>query len=414
MKKYFIIAAAALAGLAACTKTNLDEISIPDQKVAFEVANFTSQVKTKAAAITSENIFSFHTVANQFPTVGDPVVFMDVDVLPWNGSTQVTASNIDANNITAWSPVQDYYWPKTGWINFYSYAGTKVPAVDNNASDKKTVTFTYTDQVIGAADNILVADAALHYASSNSETGTYGVDKGESASSHVTKGVPTLFRHQLAKLIIDVEARTTDSKKSENTTWKVKVLSASSENADYKSRITPIKKGSLVLTSVEPASATTNTYAWTKTNESATNISGWVASTTDTDKEEIVLSDSQELTIPVNTTGNGTKSTILAERTVMPQLTSGVAFKLAYEVQALHGDAVFMKEIREVGITTPANIGALVNSVTSWGANQKITYHIIIDPVSSKVTFDPAVEEYLAVDGNSDVINVNEDGLVTP
>ncbi len=415
MKKYFIIAAAAVAAMAACTKVQIDETVAPDKKIGFEVANYTSQILTKASAITSESIYSFHTVANQFPTVGSPVLFMDVDILPWNGTTQVTADNITSNNIQSWAPAEDYYWPKTGWINFYSYAGTHTPTVGNDAADKKTVTFTYSNAVIGATSNILVADAALHYGRNNSATETHQVDNSET-SQHVTKGVPTLFRHQLAKLIIDVEARTTDAKKSANTTWKVQVLSASTENAAFVSTIAPINKGSLLLTSAEPANASTDIYSWAKTNESTTNISGWVPSSDAADKETISLSDSDVLEIAVNTTGNGTKSTILAERSVMPQLTSGVAFKLAYKVQAYHGNTKFMEEIREVGIVDAKTISQLANTVASWSANQRITYHIIIDPVSEKVTFDPAVEEYVSVDadGNADDINVNEGGLVTP
>ena len=413
MKKYFVLAAAALVALTACSKMEIENSVETAQKIGFEVASYMPQ--TKASAITSESIYQFHTVANQFPTVGSPVVFMNVDVFPWNGTTLVDADNIGTKDILTWSPSDDYYWPKTGWINFYSYAGTESPTVGNAAEDKKTVTFTYSNVEIGASSNILVADAALHYGRTNSATETHQVDNSET-SEHVTKGVPTLFRHQLAKLIIDVEARTTDGKKSANTTWKVQVLSASTENTSYVSTITPINKGSLLLTSAEPADATTNTYAWTRTNLSDTNISGWVPSSDASDKETISLSDSDVLTIAVNSTGDGTKSTILAERSVMPQLTNGVAFKLTYRVQAFHGDAKFMEEIREVGITDTKTISQLANTVASWGANQRITYHIIIDPVSEKVTFDPAVEEYVDVDadGNNNIINVNENGLVQP
>ena len=418
MKKFFFIAAAVVA-MAACSKTEVQFNETADSnKIGFEVANYTSQVVTKASAITSESVYSFHTVANQFPTVGSPVVFMDVNVFPWNGTTQVTAANIESNNILTWAPEEDYYWPKTGWINFYSYAGTHTPTVTNTASDKKTVTFTYTNAEIGATSNILVADAALHYGRDNSATETHKVDNSET-SQHVTKGVPTLFRHQLAKLIIDVEARTTEAKKSANTTWTVQVISASTENTDYVSTITPINKGTLTLTSAEPANATTGLYDWAKTTENA--VSGWVASSTASDVETIALSNSDVLTIAENTIQgyydtNKKQSVILAERSVMPQLTNGVVFKLAYKVQAFHGNVKFMEEIREVGITETKKISQLANTVASWNANQRITYHIIIDPVSEKVTFDPAVEEYVAVDADGDVdkINVDENGLVTP
>ncbi len=413
MKKYFILAVAALAASAACTKVETEfNVSDPGNKIAFEVANYAAQTKapTNVALTNAEDgIFQFHTVANQFPAIGNPVQFMDVDILPWNGTTQVTSANISSNNITAWAPAEDYFWPKTGYINFYSYAGTAAPTVDNSASDKKTVKFAYNDVTIDANSNILVADPALHYARTNSATETYQVDNSET-SGHITKGVPTLFHHQLAKIIVDVEARTTDAKKSANTIWKVQVLK--DYDATHVSTISPINKGSLALTSAD-ASTSAETVAWTKDNANATNISGWVPGT---DKEVIKLEQSEVLTIDVNQTSSGTPDEILAARSVMPQLTNGVDFKLTYRVQALHGSTVFMEEIRTVGIDAAAVIGSLANTVPSWEANKKITYHIIIDPVSEKVTFDPAVEEYdaLDADGTVDEININENGLVTP
>ena len=433
MKKYFIIAAAAVVAMAACSKTEVDETAVPDKKIGFEVANYATQTKSdvlKGLTNAEDKIFSFHTLANQFPKIGTPVVFMDVDVFPWSAAGAKITSGTDVD-IDKWATVEDYYWPKTGHINFYSYAGSEAPTVGNSAADKKTVTFTYTDAVIVEDSNILVAEAALHYAREDSARETYPVDGGESASNHVTTGVPTLFHHQLAKITVDVEARTTDAKKSANTIWKVQVLRVEDESGnDYASTIVPIKKGSLALTvddSKEASQSYPLTKNWTRTNENATNISGWVPST---DTETIALSDSDVLTIPVNTTGNGTQSEILALRSVMPQLTENVAFTLVYRVQAIHmvdddDDAntpdvenVFLQEIRTVGVTgngdTAKSIGDLTSTISSWQANKKITYHIIIDPVSEKVTFDPAVEDYdpIDADGVRDDININENGIV--
>ena len=46
MKKYFIIATAAIVAMAACSKVETD--NVPAKKIAFEVANYPSQT-TKAA-----------------------------------------------------------------------------------------------------------------------------------------------------------------------------------------------------------------------------------------------------------------------------------------------------------------------------------------------------------------------------
>ena len=418
MKKYFIIAAAAIVAMAACTKNDIDNNVAPEKKIGFEVANYTLQTKGDPKTLTNseDGIYQFHTFAYQFPTIGSPREFMNVDIFAWQEATQENKLTSGTKPVMVWAPEQDYYWPKTGWINFYSYAGTHTPAETVNSSDDwKTVTFTYTDAVITATSNILVADAALHQGRANSADNAYDVDDNGSGAD-VTAGVPTLFHHQLAKIYFDVEARTTDAKKSANTIWKVQVLNTETESGnDYKSTIVPINKGSLALTNVDDATAA-STKAWTRDNESATNISGWVPSSDAADKETIEFHDSDVMTIAVNTTGDGTKHEILALRSVMPQLTNGVKFTLVYKVQALHGDTVYLEETRTVGIDANQVLSDLANTVTSWGANKKITYHIIIDPVSEKVTFDPAVEDYDSIDadGTQDIININENGIVNP
>jgi hypothetical protein len=103
----------------------------------------------------------------------------------------------------------------------------------------------------------------------------------------------------------------------------------------------------------------------------------------------------------------------------MPQLTDNIAFQLIYKVQGFHGSTKFMEEIRTVGITVNGDnaedIHNLTGSIASWESNKKITYHIIIDPATDKVTFDPAVEAYDEVEANaSDVINIDNNGIVTP
>lgn len=445
MKKYFIIAAVAMVAMASCTKTLTDETAVQNDKIAFEVANYAQQTKADVAITNAEDgIFSFHTYAYQFPQIGTPVTFMsNVEILPWNISgtttTQVTATNFASTNITSWAPEYDYYWPKTGYVNFYSYAGSHTPAVAvNSDSDWKTVTYTYTDAVIGATSNILVAKPALHYGVANAATETYDVDNSE-GSGHVTKGVPTLFRHQLAKVKFDVRARTTDANISANTTWKVQVLGTytytpnGGSETTIKSAINPVNKGSLLLTCTD-ANTSAGTVEWVKTNESAANISGWVASTAAADKDELVFTETSAtipavMTIPagaiesVDASNNNAPYDaieILALRSVLPQVTSGVKITMVYKVQAFHGDSKFMEEIRTVGIDADADLADFTGFITSWQANKKITYHIIIDPVSQKVTFDPAVEEYDPIDADGaahadnehDDPNINQGGII--
>lgn len=416
MKKYFLIAAAALTGLAACNKGNLVEVvnEIPDTKIDFEVANYAAQTKAESSLTNADDaLYQFHTYAYQFPQIGNPVEFMNTDIFAWDNSTPA-AKVTSGTNIYFWAPENDYYWPKTGYINFYSYAGTQAPA-QSVSDDKKTVTLSYTDKTIAYNDNFMVADAALRF---NSNKETYQVD-GTETSGHVTKGVPTLFRHMLAKLYMDVKIKIPAEKQSANTIWKVQILSGydidgnSTIEDSEKSLLVPVNKGTLTLTNADAleanAALNTTTQQWTRTQTGDDVVSGWKPGNT---TEKIQLTQASVLTLPVSTLETSAIE-LLAWRTVMPQLTENVGLKLIYRVQALHGETVFMEEIRTVGIDVAKNIHDLTGSIAQWESNKKITYHIIIDPVSEKVTFDPAVEAYDAVEANSNsTINVNNNGLI--
>lgn len=424
MKKLFILAVAAVAAMAACSKTEVNETAIPNQKIGFEVANYSAQTKAGEVALTNaeDGLYQFHTVANQFPKLGTPVVFMDTDIFAWDNAT-TPAKVTTGTGVYVWAPENDYYWPKTGYINFYSYAGTITPAVDNTAADKKTVKLTYADKTIASNSNIMVADAALRF---NSNQENYNVD-GTETSGHVTKGVPTLFRHMLSKLYMDVKIQIPSEKKSTNTIWKVEILDGydidgnSTIEDTEKSLIIPVNKGTLTLTNTDALAANatlnTTTQQWVRKNDydetegaDADVVSGWKPGNT---TEKIQLHQAAILTLPVNATVSTAVEQLLAWRTIMPQLTDNVAFKLVYRVQALHGETVFMEEIRTVGIEAAADIHDLTGSIAQWESNKKITYHIIIDPVSEKVTFDPAVEVYGTVEANADdVINISNGGII--
>ncbi len=405
MKKFFLLAAAALVALTACTKIDV-QFNETDSanRISFTVADYSQQTKAgdETSLATGEDaIYSFHTYATQFPEIGESVLFMnDVQIKAWdNASTPAVVTS--GTDIYTWAPDADYFWPKTGYINFYSYAGTKSPLTSSVvSSDKKTITFDYGTVTVAPTDNILVADAALRF---NSNTETYKKD-------HVTKGVPTLFRHQLAKVKFKVHLKTTQPA-STTTTWKVRTIASETiDNVNYASTLTIVKNGALKLQNADAladdAAKNTTTQTWTAVVGSSANVDGWIAGTTDSDKEVITLT-TQTLTIPTTKQESQEADPVylIEERTVMPQLTSGTKFVLYYEVSASHDDfaTTFLKEIRSVGVDVAKTMADLVSAIPDWNKNTKITYTINIDPVSEKVTFDPAVEAWAEESGSFDV-----------
>ena len=377
MKKFFIIAAAALVASAACTKVQTEDVFTDGNKISFEVASYATQTKAAGDPSTSlqaEGFETFYTYANFFQSYADPQTYMDN-----------VAVNFTDGTPKVWAPARDYYWPKNGHINFYSYVNTKLTGTGNLSpeiafdSAKTTATATYSDKTIGATDNILLADAALIQ---------NGNRKDYIAISGVKEGVPTLFRHLLAKLHFTVKLATTTDKVSTTSKFVVTILNTG-ENL---SNIVADQKGSFVATNEVGTLSTATVNPWTMPNV-------WTPASTPV--RETINMLTPTLTLPKNTQ-EITAVDLLAERTVMPQtLASTNVFKLSYKVETYYDDEASPYMTEYFRVESP--ISTLINSITAWNKNTKVTYNIIIDPVTSKITFDPAVEEWDATSADKNL-----------
>ena len=252
-------------------------------------------------------------------------------------------------------------------------------------------------------DNVLVADAAYGY---NANLKTYQKDHS------AVEGVPTLFRHYLAKLAFNVKLATTDAKKTATNRFKVEILDASVKVSN---------KGTLTLSSSDPETSrdvTTDTpvyQPWTNANTANANVAWVPAAWSETsgsetiEKIQVVTSSPVEgqdmfqrtLNLGLNKTAQtetGDDLILLASRTVMPQaLTDNQVFYIKYKVYAYHdaddtdnGETPYSVETLE--FSKP--LKTFVSTITEWDKNTKYVYNVIIDPIASKITFDPAVEEW--------------------
>lgn len=393
MKKYFVLAAAALVALTACTKVDTPASS-NNKKISFEVASYMAQTKAETSLI-DEGYQTFNTNAWYHSPSDGTQYFMQNINIDWNDAI--------ANQ---WAPDADYFWPKTGYVNFYSYAGTQAPTTVNTEGS-----LVYTDKVIVYNDNVLVADAAYGY---NANLKTYQKDHS------AVEGVPTLFRHYLAKLAFNVKLATTDAKKTATNRFKVEILDASVKVSN---------KGTLTLSSSDPETSrdvTTDTpvyQPWTNANTANANVAWVPAAWSETsgsetiEKIQVVTSSPVEgqdmfqrtLNLGLNKTAQtetGNDLILLASRTVMPQaLTDNQVFYIKYKVYAYHdtddtdnGETPYSVETLE--FSKP--LKTFVSTITEWDKNTKYVYNVIIDPIASKITFDPAVEEWANVEKDFD------------
>ena len=357
MKKYMILAAVALVASAACTKV---EDTAPAHKISFEVASYVAQTKAEQAT-NAELGGSFTT--NAWFTNGDNVKsqFMNNETVSWDSPVS-----------GQWAPSREYFWPKTGYIDFYSYDGT--PAPDPNSVAEGSLVY---NTPIAADANILVADAAYHQ---TENTQTYQI------GSTAIKGVPTLFRHMLAKIQFKVKLQTANA--TPNTKWDVTILN--DDAAAKLSNIVILNNGTLTLTNSYSGHAT---EAWTNANTTYPNV-GWVAAA----GTETVSTLTPALTLAAGATeSNGDYVNLIALRSVMPQVLGDAAvFTLNYNVKATYGSdsSAYLDENRSFSVKINTIKNASSAAITEWDMNQIITYNVIIDPVGEQILFDPAVEEW--------------------
>ena len=368
MKKLYTILAIAAVAAVGCAKTEVvNDNILTGEKIKFEVASFMDQTKAAGDAATTlnaEGFTTFYTYANFFQGTTKSV-YMDNVAINYSESPK------------QWAPARDYYWPKAAdsYINFYSYANTtgQDPAITFNA-EKTVATAEYTDKTIAATDNVLLADAALKQ---NGNLTEY------TSISGVTSGVPTLFRHLLAKVAFKVQLVTTEEKKSANTKFVVTILNTGETLSNVKAD----QKGSYTATNT--FDDTKHTLAWT-----APLV--WTPSATPS--IETINFLTPELTLQKNTVSSGDPVDLLALRTVMPQtLDTDNDLTLSYKVDTYYADEATPYMTENFKVT--GKLATLVNTISAWNKNTKITYTIKIDPVGQKVTFDPAVEEWGAESG---------------
>ena len=357
MKKYFFIAAAALVTLAACTKTQL--VDTPQREISFEVAN---GLQTKADGVVYNN-GAFGTYA-------------------WFNNTDEFMVNekVDKSGDVWKTVAHTFYWPKTGSISFVSYSpfAGPVPAVE-----KDKITYT---NVTAADVDVLYADKATCSSNVNEVT------DDATPESNFT-GVPTIFRHALAKLSFKIKAnflKYDDAANGSHTEWEVTVKS--------------IKIGGFKTTGDCELNLNSDKKSWDKpeTTVGSDKFNVWTNLRGSTGDQELLPSGDMVLTTTAQTLNAATGF-------VMPQVleTGTQVLKLSLHIKTTLSNG---KIIEEDILDKPIDLKA-ISSLKAWQMNENIVYTINIKPTASDasnphnddpddvvITFDPAVADWTNVD----------------
>ena len=369
MKKYFIIAAAALVAMTGCSK--IETAPEVQREISFQVAN---NVRTKATGSVYEN-GAFGTYA----WFNNTDVFMVNEQVDKSGGVWRTVDNT-------------YYWPKTGSISFISYSPfTGASNTENSVPVITKNSITYTDVTVGTTD-LMYADRATCSSNVNEVTDSDTADSGFT-------GVPTVFNHALAKLSFKIKANFieyTDPTTNTTTTWEVTVKSA--KIGGFKT------KGSLALTLNDDGKTWNKPVTNIGTDTDPVNVNIWTNASGATDEQELIDATTYPDGVVLTTTAQDLAA---ASGFVLPQQLTADTQKITLDIHiktnlpnghSINEDFKPTIDIKDI------------SSLQAWQMNQNIVYTINIKPTAKAdvsghdddpndviITFDPAVADWVTV-----------------
>ena len=389
MKKYFIIAAAAVVAMAACSKVETID-NTPAKEIRFSVVNHLQQTKASTTGLVYPTSVPFGTFAwwTEHDWTGvaadQTYVFMDNQEITWH--------SIEANTPEVWAPTTTYYWTKTGKITFASYS-PYTDGTDNGFSAEPvydiTNGFLFTNYtVVDDTDvDLMYANLAANCSQSSNESGTlvYDGTTGENGTDHGYSGVPTIFNHALCQL--GFAFRAIGHKNPNVDRIVIDVTDVDIKNIDYKGSFTEKP-----TTSTDPKWASTHAAANYKDYEYAPD-------------------ETMHLTLIDNTTANlesTTNYTSLGKtRILLPQTlinsqnaldaTTDQVLVVKYTIKTKY-TSVTLTDETAAGYWATEDVVSTVRlhngNIAAWADNQNITYRISINPYTTAITFDPAVVDW--------------------
>ena len=385
MKKYLLIASAALLALAACSKVT--PVEQPDQAISFNVVNYAQSTKADTGNHDNHGEFtgSFGTYAWFTPT---------------NWATEGTANpfmtnlEISKQSGNTWQPATAYYWPKSGYVTFASYAPytagnadgfTSVPtytkyeaAADQTAATMGGFTIsnytivqdvTTTDETTQATTitqktnvDVMYADLAVDMNPANT-----------SSLTHYTAGVPTLFHHVLTKVNFQF------------------ALAEKNPTPSVTDCYITLKSAKIVR--IDQTGSFAQNFNGTTSNPS------WTTSADAAKAEYVLVNSNKELKIAGDALAESDyKDADFKDRMLLPQTltTAQQQLVLDFDIYTKYGT----NNNYAVESFTGVAVDLTYEGLSEWKPNQSITYKVKIVPYAkTPIVFDPAVVAWDDVNG---------------
>lgn len=373
MKKSILLAAAAIAALAGCSKVEVKSVDEAPARISWNAVVGKHSTKAPVEGTTFSTGHSFKTFA--FYNANGTTWPVDASLYIDNQEVNYYAAAVAPFVADSWHTETVNYWPRQGSLTFFSYSfanspvtftgnltctaadGLKLTGYDVNATGNKNSDFMVADIKVDQRQNTTSAAGA--------ET-----------------GVPTIFRHALTQ-IVGFNVKTKDNYKGAALAAGSKVIEVNSikiVNAD--------SKGDYRMTN-----AVARTESWGNRSDSKTYEYTPVAGKSEalnTTAAELV--NEQKIFLPQDFAASGYTYTgvSLLEKSLERQTSAYKAavaavghIELNYTIKT-YTDATHFSEEEVTELIALEEIG-------NWGINKKITYNIKIDLSSNIIYWDPTV-----------------------
>lgn len=352
MRKLIFLSSAAVLAFAACTNTS--KIEAPQSEIVFQVADHSVATRVED-------------YKNEYKSVpfGTYAWFKGEDPADNKAFMENQSVSYDEPN-NRWVPTgTTYYWPKSGSLDFISYSPYTADGADapRPAVTENGISYPAWDVAAHPGVDVMYADKV---------TGQTG-----NTQTYYYTGVPTLFRHALAKVSFNIQAAYLEQtgENGDVTRWEVTINSITLGNI--------LSSGTLGLTLGSDGK-------WQKPEDNV-----WEPGTNRV-SHSLEVEDANLTTEPQ----------VAGEPfLVLPQLLDGtqtvtlnVTINTYRDNNDGNGEQLFLTE---TGVDIVATLGG-GTGIEAWGINQSITYQLNFSPSLSKedgtepveIWFDPAVNDW--------------------
>lgn len=351
MKKFFYLAVAACAALAACSKNEVTPVDV-DQQITFQAVVNKASTKALIDNTTYPLNLPFGSFAFFYPNN-----FGTETSLYINNAEVKNSSSLSSGQ--AWTTNPAYYWPKNGKLTFYSYSPY---TIHSEVSCNATAGIKITNHDVDANQtvDVMVADRVDDQSANGNNAGY--------------DGVPTVFRHKLAQ-VVDFKIKTNSAFATGTTD-----APAIGDKFFFLNKITIgniAYKGTLEAI-LEPNS--TNIGSWTKTDDKKDYVWYQSANTTDTRFSETEISSPKSLSngyllvLPQEMTDKGSG-----------EATSVEYLKLNYTIRTFWGT-----NPTDYSDESVEQVIDLRSVSQKWEINKKYTYTIGVS--LNQIYWAPSVE----------------------